>query len=80
MALSEFPPQPDDIGLDDYAAKLAAEKSGHSVYCSWHNVMAYLENWTTSQIEDPTAEWCKGEPTVDLLVEWAVSSDTCRCD
>jgi hypothetical protein len=53
----------------------------HTRHCAWHNVMALVENWDESQAEDPTAEWCQGEPTHDYLTENALDmiDGYCQC-
>ena len=67
-----------DIATDEAFAQL---DGAHTRNCCWHLVMSYAENWTASQVEDPTAEWCKGEPTVDLMVNFALDScdGMCNC-
>lgn len=64
------------------AARLHRIATNHDLRCCWHVTMAILENWDTSQIEDPTAEWCKGEPTVDYLVDTGrdLIGGICYCD
>lgn len=68
-------------GLAEIAAHHVARTTDHNLYCGWHNAMSYLENWTDSQIEDPTAEWCKGEPTRAIVIQGTedLLSDLCRC-
>lgn len=70
-------------GVEDIAAaRLHRSHSDHTLNCCWHAVMAIAENWVTSQVEDPTAEWCKGDPTPAVLVEAAsdLIGDYCHCD
>lgn len=53
----------------------------HSIACITSVVDSYLQNWYDSQIEDPTAEWCKGEPTDRAAMNAAdMISGLCRCD
>lgn len=64
------------------AHRIVRAHPSHNLYCAWHNAMSYLENWTDSQAEDPTAEWCKGEPTHTIVFEGTrdLVGDLCRCD
>lgn len=79
MFINTDPATADTEGIA--TGKVAAE-TGHTTYCAWHAVMAVSENWDTSQIEDPTAVWCQGDPTVGDLVEPArdLISGYCHCD
>lgn len=71
------------LSLQDLAAnRLSRIVTDHTRTCCWHQVMAVLENWAQSQAEDPTADWCKGEPTVEYLVNEArcLIDNCCLCD
>lgn len=71
------------LGLADLAAnRVSRIVTDHTRNCAWHCAMSYLENWDTSQAEDPTAEWCKGEPSVELLVGAVrdMIGGMCYCD
>ncbi len=55
----------------------------HNLYCCWHAVSSYSENYQTSKVEDPTAAWCAAdEPTDAELLSWSSDGvgDMCRCD
>jgi hypothetical protein len=70
-------------GIDAIAAhRLHRAYPDHNLYCCWSIAMSFLENYTTSQIEDPTADWCKGEPTPELIFAQAsdAMSGMCRCE
>jgi hypothetical protein len=71
------------LGVEDLAAnRLHRANPDHTRNCCWHQVMSVSENWAVSQVEDPTAEWCKGEPTVDYLIEQGACmlDACCLCD
>lgn len=71
------------LGLEDLAAnRLHRAHPDHSRYCCWHACMAYTENWEQSRVEDPTAEWCKDDPTVEIVIEGAADllDGLCNCD
>lgn len=66
--------------VDIAAARLHRANPDHTLNCCWHAVMAIAENWAESQVEDPTADWCKGEPTPAYLAEEGVHMlDMCNC-
>lgn len=67
---------------DLIANRLHRKHPDHTRNCHWHNAMAYLENWDLSQHEDPTAEWCKGEPSHDVVFNGAENmiGFICNCD
>lgn len=71
------------LGLSDLAAnRLHRANSDHTRNCCWHVVSSYIENWYQSQGEDPTAEWCKGDPSVGIVLQGAsdMLGDMCYCD
>ncbi len=69
-----------DFGTDEKAANLIARRSSHSVHCGWHGAMSIAENWDTSRYEDPTAEWCQGEPTVEYLAAEGLTMSDAQCE
>lgn len=68
--------------IQDRAAFEVARLTGHTLYCAGHCVACYDENWADSRDEDPTAEWCKGEPTLADLIEGGrdLVSGLCYCE
>lgn len=68
-------------GQDARVAHRLARDTDHNLYCCWQNTMSYLENWTTSQIETPDAEWCKGDPSDATVTEGTrdMLSGLCCC-
>lgn len=71
---------PSTSPFDQAVEQLVAE-TGHTKYCVWQAVRSYDENWADSRVEDPTAEWCKNDPTVGQLIEGShpLVGDMCRC-
>lgn len=71
------------LGLSDLVAnRLHRANPDHTRDCCWHVTSAFLENWSDSQAEDPTAEWCKGEPTSEAILRQASDAlgQMCYCD